>query len=99
MIKDKFNIDWYCDNCNAYMNNQAGFNRIGGWWTCTECGTHNDVSLGNTIWDEESLDSMTAGELDELNKAYDSFDKKNQKKYSDDFLLADRSRGGDLTED
>lgn len=99
MGKGTFDMDWYCDNCNTFMNNQNGFNRSGGWWTCAKCGTHNDVSLGNTRWDEESLNSMTTGELEKLNKAYDSFDKKHQKKHSDDFLLADYSRGGDLTED
>lgn len=38
--------DWFCDNCDAYMNNQPGF-RAGGTWTCAECGEENDVSPEN----------------------------------------------------
>ena len=98
-ISKKFDIDWYCDSCNALMNNQTGFKRSGGWWTCAACGFNNDVSLGNTYWDDDSLNSMTQGELNELNKAYDSFDKKNQKKHDEDFLRADYCRGGELTEE
>ena len=40
--------DWYCDDCDAYLNDQSGFSTIGGTWRCTECGALNDVSAGNT---------------------------------------------------
>jgi len=95
----KLEIDWYCDSCNAYMNNQPGFNRRGGYWTCTECGFRNDVTDGNIYYDEETINSMTPGELNKVNKAYEAFDKRYAKKYSDDYMLADYCRGGDLTED
>lgn len=44
-------IDWYCDCCNCYMNNQPGFNTLTGHWTCTKCGEDNDVSDNNIEWE------------------------------------------------
>ncbi|CAM4257912.1 hypothetical protein ERIN107935_07025 [Erysipelothrix inopinata] len=44
---DDMGCDWICDNCNAYMNNQSGFSTLNGIWTCSECGTCNDVSSDN----------------------------------------------------
>lgn len=41
--------DWYCDNCDAYLNDQNGFSEIGGTWICTECGALNDVSQNNVV--------------------------------------------------
>lgn len=41
--------DWYCDNCDNYLNDQTGFSTFGGTWRCTECGFLNDVSLNNTL--------------------------------------------------
>ena len=38
--------DWFCDNCDVYMNDQPGF-RAGGTWVCSECGELNDVSPSN----------------------------------------------------
>ena len=46
------NIDWYCDECNTYLNDQAGFNTSSGRWTCSECGYENDVTEDN-IFDSE----------------------------------------------
>lgn len=31
-------IDWYCDRCNAYLNDQPGFDDHHYVWKCTECG-------------------------------------------------------------
>jgi hypothetical protein len=39
--------DWYCDDCHAHMNTQTGFTTADGSWTCIECGSLNDVSVGN----------------------------------------------------
>ena len=41
--------DWYCDNCDAHLNNQAGFTTDNGTWTCTKCGYDNDVSEDNIL--------------------------------------------------
>ena len=45
--------EWYCDNCDAHLNNQSGFNVLWGSWTCTECGWHNDVTENNILSSEE----------------------------------------------
>lgn len=46
-------VTWYCDCCNAVMNNQSGFNTSIGKWECTECGEINDVSSNNIYATEE----------------------------------------------
>ena len=45
--------DWYCDNCDAHLNNQSGFTALGGLWTCKECGYINDVSNNNILSGDE----------------------------------------------
>ena len=47
-------VDWYCDECDAYLNNQIGFNTSSGRWTCTNCGCENDVTEDNILSDEEA---------------------------------------------
>lgn len=42
-------IDWYCDDCGTYLNNQSGFNTISGTWKCKDCGFENDVSDNNIL--------------------------------------------------
>ena len=37
-------IDWYCDRCNAYLNDQPGFDDHHYVWKCTECGHKNSIS-------------------------------------------------------
>jgi len=49
------NCDWYCDCCGAYMNSQNGFTAISGVWTCSNCGTENDVSEDNILDDSEDI--------------------------------------------
>ena len=46
--------EWYCDDCDAHLNNQWGFTTITGIWTCTECGYENDVSESNILHGEEA---------------------------------------------
>lgn len=46
---DDKGYDWYCDECDAYMNNQPGFTAKSGEWTCTKCGSVNDVTEDNII--------------------------------------------------
>lgn len=40
-------IDWYCDNCGAYLNNQKYFNDHKYTWKCKECGYKNSISWDN----------------------------------------------------
>ena len=37
-------IDWYCDRCNACLNDQPGFDDHHYVWKCTECGHKNSIS-------------------------------------------------------
>ena len=45
--------EWYCDNCDAHLNNQSGFSAHTGSWTCAECGYVNDVSAANILTGDE----------------------------------------------
>ncbi|MBP3808687.1 MAG: hypothetical protein ILA13_09925 [Eubacterium sp.] len=48
--KEKNNIVfWFCDDCEAYLNIQKGFNEKTGKWRCTECGYVSDVTEDNII--------------------------------------------------
>lgn len=49
---DDGGCNWYCDKCDAYLNDQPGFSVSSGSWTCTECGCSNDVTENN-ILDED----------------------------------------------
>lgn len=45
-------IDWYCDKCGAYLNNQRHFNDHKYIWKCTECGYKNSISWDNINQDD-----------------------------------------------
>lgn len=50
----KFNYneyDWYCDNCDAHLNNQSGFTGESGSWECEKCGYINSIDSGNVLND------------------------------------------------
>lgn len=40
-------IDWWCDLCGAYLNDQIGFDDHKYTWKCTECGYKNSISRDN----------------------------------------------------
>ena len=42
-------VFWFCDECEAFLNVQDGFDVKNGEWKCSECGAVNDVSEGNII--------------------------------------------------
>lgn len=44
---------WYCDNCDAHLNKQSGFNAKEEFWVCDECGFVNDVTEDNVFTEEE----------------------------------------------
>lgn len=50
---DDGGCDWYCDECDAYLNDQPGFTVAGGTWICAECGCPNNVSEDNVIDDDD----------------------------------------------
>lgn len=37
-------FEWYCDECDAYLNDQDGFKDNNGKWICKECGHENIIS-------------------------------------------------------
>ena len=37
------NIQWYCDKCDAILNNQEGFNNYLPAWQCRKCGHINNI--------------------------------------------------------
>ena len=52
---DLANFDWWCDSCDASLDEQPGFSPYCGSWTCTECGYVNDINEDEIIWpDDES---------------------------------------------
>ncbi len=37
-------IEWFCDNCDASLDDQPGFDDSCGTWQCTQCGCMNTIS-------------------------------------------------------
>lgn len=60
-------FDWYCDECNAYLNEQSGFTEDCGSWTCTECGYVNYINE-NEVLDEEELEEFENSGFDSYNE-------------------------------
>lgn len=53
-MEERFpDIDWYCDNCGAYLNSQDNFDDHKYTWKCTECGYKNSISRDNIFYDDE----------------------------------------------
>ena len=48
-------IDWYCDRCGAYLNDQLGFDDYHYVWKCTECGHKNSISADDIYESEEDF--------------------------------------------
>ena len=50
LSSDEFEDDyvfWFCDECNAYLNIQEGFNRHCEKFVCQKCGHENDLTSEN----------------------------------------------------
>ena len=50
LLADEFEDDyvfWFCDECNAYLNNQEGFDRKLPRHICKKCGYENDTTFDN----------------------------------------------------
>ena len=43
-------VDWFCDSCNAHLNDQDDFDDHKYLWQCTECGFKSSIS-GTNIFD------------------------------------------------
>lgn len=61
MFLDRYDCDWYCDGCYAYLNSQLGFTADNDEWICTECGILNDVTEENIVDDDDEYDGIPVG--------------------------------------
>jgi hypothetical protein len=43
-------VDWYCDDCNADLGGQSGFDDNNQVWECAACG-HDNLLSENVIFD------------------------------------------------
>ena len=48
-----YDIDWYCDSCDAHLNRQDGFSTVTGTWVCSRCGNSNNVTSENILSSDE----------------------------------------------
>ena len=58
----------YCEYCNAYLNDQTGFNEYSDSWFCSECGYRNYFS------DDDYKSSGYNSFIDENNSSYSRTD-------------------------
>lgn len=50
IMEERFpDVDWFCDYCNAHLNDQKKFADHKYIWPCTECGFKNSISSANII--------------------------------------------------
>ena len=55
-MSDRFpEIDWFSDRCNAYLNDQPGFDDHHYVWKCTECGHKNSISSDDIYESEDDF--------------------------------------------
>ncbi len=55
-LRERFpGIDWWCDKCNASLNQQTGFDDHCDIWKCTECGYRNRISEEEIYASEEEF--------------------------------------------
>ena len=45
----------WCDRCDAYLNDQDGFDDHHYVWRCTECGHKNSISADNIYESKEDF--------------------------------------------
>ena len=65
-------IDWHCDECNAYLNSQPGFNTNSGVWKCSECGYENNIDESQILSYDEYEEFKESGYETYNDYLYDS---------------------------
>jgi DNA-directed RNA polymerase subunit M/transcription elongation factor TFIIS len=50
-------VDWWCDRCGAYLNDQSDFDDHKYLWRCTDCGHKNSISATNIYESHDDFDS------------------------------------------
>ncbi len=66
-FKNDGGCDWFCDECDAFLNDQPGFAVTSGRWLWKECGDLNDVAENNVIdisFDDDDDDDYDDDEYD-----------------------------------
>lgn len=51
-------VDWFCDNCDAYLNNQRNFDDRKYIWKCKKCGYKNSISAANIRYENPILHNV-----------------------------------------
>lgn len=49
-------IEWYCDECEAYLNEQEGFDDHFPYWECKKCGYHNRLEIDEIYENDGNFD-------------------------------------------
>ena len=80
------NYDWYCDNCNAYLNSQLGFNTGCGVWYCKKCGEGNSIHQADII-DEYDYNDFKKSGFDSYNDYASNRDLEDSLSVSDAALI------------
>ena len=62
---DLSKIEWHCDNCDALLNDQDGFDADCGTWKCEECGHENLIDESEIIWVNNDDDDEDEDDDDE----------------------------------
>lgn len=60
-MKNLSDYEWFCDNCDASLDDQPGFDVNCGIWTCTECGETNFIDESEIIYDDDDEDEVPVG--------------------------------------
>lgn len=56
-------VDWYCDECDAHLNDQSGFDDESSSWHCAECGHKNRIAADEIFDPYEFLANFDPSEL------------------------------------
>ncbi len=52
-MKKLSEYDWFCDNCDSFLNAQPGFDAYCKHWKCTNCGYINKIAKSEIIFDNQ----------------------------------------------
>ncbi|WP_409047920.1 hypothetical protein AB2L57_01910 [Microbacterium sp. HA-8] len=47
------NVDWWCDECTAFLADQQGFTDESDEWICAICGHSTPIAADNVLSDEQ----------------------------------------------
>ena len=51
-------VTWFCDECNAVLSFQPGFDIKGDTWKCLRCGYINSISPSEVYKSQKSIESV-----------------------------------------